>query len=59
VRPGADLAAVRAAWIRQVREHHPDRHGGDPERQRRGSDRVKDLNRAYREIRRRISRGGS
>jgi len=57
VGPGADLEAVRSAWRRLVREHHPDLFAGDPERQRRGNERVKDFNRAYREIRRRVLGG--
>jgi len=58
VRLGADLDEVHAAWRRLVREHHPDLFGGDPERQRRGGERLKDLNRAYLEIRRRVLGGG-
>lgn len=29
VDPGADRAAIRAAYLRLMREHHPDRHPGD------------------------------
>jgi DnaJ-domain-containing protein 1 len=61
VAQGADLRQVRRAWIRLVRRHHPDCCGADPERQRIGTERMKNLNRAYEEIRRRlqISRGES
>jgi DnaJ-domain-containing protein 1 len=48
---GADLRTVRRAWLRLVRRHHPDLCGGDAERQRLGTERVKQLNRAYEEIR--------
>jgi DnaJ-like protein len=58
VHPGADLEAIRSAWRRLVREHHPDLHGADIERQSQGNERVKDLNLAYREIKRRLLRGG-
>lgn len=53
---GADIEAVRSAWRRLVREHHPDRHAGHPELQQRGSERVKEINRAYEEIKRRLGR---
>jgi len=56
VPPGADLEAVRSAWRRLVREHHPDLHAGHPDLQRRGSERVKEINGAYEEIKRRLAR---
>ena len=42
--PGADPAAVEQAYRRLIKQHHPDREGGD-------STRAAELNRAYREIR--------
>jgi DnaJ-domain-containing protein 1 len=53
----AGFEAVRSAWRRLVREHHPDLYTGHPDLQRQGSERVKELNRAYEEIKRRLARG--
>jgi curved DNA-binding protein CbpA len=42
--PGADASAVEQAYKRLIKEHHPDREGGD-------ADRAAEINRAYRELR--------
>jgi hypothetical protein len=42
--PGADSAAIEQAYKRLIKEHHPDREGGN-------SERAAEINRAYREIR--------
>lgn len=42
--PGADRAAVEAAYKRLIKRYHPDRDGGD-------SDRAAEINRAYFELR--------
>ena len=42
--PGADGAAIERAYKKLIKEHHPDRSGGD-------SVRAQELNRAYRELR--------
>lgn len=42
--PGADAAAVEGAYKRLIKQHHPDREGGD-------SARAAEINRAYRELR--------
>ena len=42
--PGADTAAVETAYRRLIKQHHPDREGGD-------SSRAAEIIRAYREIR--------
>jgi DnaJ-like protein len=42
--PGADRAAIEAAYRRLIKLHHPDRSGGDAER-------AAEINRAYRELR--------
>ena len=42
--PGADAAAIEQAYKRLIKQHHPDRKGGD------GS-RAAEINRAYRELR--------
>jgi hypothetical protein len=44
VEPDADSAAIEAAYKRLIKEHHPDREGGDAKR-------AAEINRAYREIR--------
>jgi hypothetical protein len=46
--PGADPQAIERAYKRLIKEHHPDREGGDARR-------AAEINRAYRELR---SRGG-
>ena len=46
--PGADSAAIERAYKKLIKRHHPDRDGGD-------SARAAELNRAYRELRRRQS----
>jgi hypothetical protein len=42
--PGADPAAIEAAYKRLIKRYHPDREGGD-------SKRAAEINRAYRELR--------
>ena len=42
--PGADQAAIERAYKKLIKEHHPDREGGD-------SKRAAEINRAYRELR--------
>jgi len=41
--PGADAAAIEMAYKRLIKQHHPDREGGDGER-------AAQINRAYRDI---------
>jgi hypothetical protein len=42
--PGADSAAIEQAYKKLIKEHHPDREGGDARR-------AAEINRAYRELR--------
>ena len=42
--PGADAAAIEQAYKRLIKQHHPDREGGD-------SSRAAEINRAYHELR--------
>jgi len=42
--PGADSAAIEQAYKKLIKEHHPDREGGD-------GGRAAEINRAYRELR--------
>jgi hypothetical protein len=44
VEPDADSAEIEQAYRRLIKQHHPDREGGD-------SGRAADINRAYRELR--------
>ena len=53
---GSDLETVERAWKRLLRKYHPDRHATDPDRQRIANDLVKELNRAYAELKRRLER---
>lgn len=43
----ADAASLRRAYLRLAREHHPDRHAGDPRRQREAEDRMRDITAAW------------
>ena len=42
--PGADTAAIEQAYKRLIKQHHPDREGGDPGK-------AAEINRAYRDLR--------
>jgi hypothetical protein len=44
VEPGADSTTIEQAYKRLIKEHHPDREGGDARR-------AAEINRAYRELR--------
>ena len=46
LKPGADAAAVDQAYKRLIKQHHPDREGGDAQR-------AAEINRAYRELKNR------
>jgi hypothetical protein len=47
--PGADAAAIDQAYRRLIKQHHPDREGGDAKR-------AAEINRAYRELKKKRSR---
>lgn len=49
--PGADRAAVERAYRRLIKDHHPDREGGDAAR-------ASEITRAYRELREQRLQGG-
>ncbi len=51
---GSNLATVRTARKRLAKKYHPDLHGSDPERQRIATELVKELNRAFDKLRRRL-----
>lgn len=53
---GSDLETVERAWKRLLRRYHPDVHATDPERQEIANDLVKELNRAYRHLRRTLEK---
>lgn len=48
--PGAGFEEVRASYKRLLKQHHPDRHGSDPEAQRRATEVCARINDAYRII---------
>lgn len=51
VAPDADAAALRAAYIRLARDHHPDRHAAAPVSQRVDAERsMQAINAAWREL---------
>ncbi len=47
---GAPFADVKAAYKRLLKEHHPDRHGASPERQKQATETAARINDAYRRI---------
>jgi hypothetical protein len=47
----ASLEAIKAAWRRLAREHHPDVSGGDSAEERRANRRMAEINAAYHELR--------
>lgn len=51
LKPGADLVAIERAFRALIKEHHPDRPGGN-------STRAAQLNRAYRDLRERVKKRG-
>lgn len=53
---GSDLATVRDAWKRLMRQYHPDLHSGDPEKLRTATELVKGLNHAYEQLKRHLER---
>ncbi len=55
VEPGAPPTAVKAAWRRLARQHHPDLIGDDPEASRVATRKMAEINEAYAAI----SRGGA
>lgn len=57
VRFGAELDSVRSAYKALLRQYHPDRFGGDPEKQRLANDVTQRLNAAYRRIEAHCRRG--
>ncbi len=47
---GASFAEVKAAYKRLLKEHHPDKHGSSPERQKNATETSARINDAYRII---------
>ena len=48
--PGATFEKVRSAYKRLLKEHHPDRHGDSPEKQKKATETAARINDAYRVI---------
>ena len=53
---GSDLETVRKAWKRQMARYHPDKHQGDPQKAKVANELVQQLNQAYRELEKHLSR---
>lgn len=51
VSPGASATAIKAAWRRLAREHHPDVSGDDPAAARVATRRMAEINSAYEQLR--------
>lgn len=50
VSPSDPPEAIRAAYLRLVRQHHPDRYREDPVRYQQEENHMKDINAAYHQI---------
>lgn len=55
---GANTAAVRAAYKKLMRQHHPDRFAGDAEKAREATTTAARINAAYEHIRNHSARNG-
>ena len=51
LKPGASASAIKAAWRRLAREHHPDVSAGDPVAARVKTRRMAEINAAYAQLR--------
>ena len=51
LQPGASASAIKAAWRRLAREHHPDVVGNDPAAARAATKRMAEINAAYEQLR--------
>jgi curved DNA-binding protein CbpA len=58
LKPGASAGAIKAAWRRLAREHHPDVSGNDPAAARAATRRMAEINTAYEQLRDRARVGG-
>lgn len=58
LKPGASASAIKAAWRRLAREHHPDVSGRDPAAARAATRRMAEINSAYEQLRGSPLRGG-
>jgi DnaJ-domain-containing protein 1 len=47
---GADLEAVKKAYRKLMKQYHPDKFSGDPEKQKTATELTKGLNKAYQEL---------
>lgn len=54
----ADQATVKRSYRRLMRRYHPDRHSGDPERERLATELSQELTRAYDAVIENIKRSG-
>jgi DnaJ domain len=59
LQPGASASAVKAAWRRLAREHHPDVVGNDPAAARAATKRMVEINAAYEHLRDALKAGGA
>ena len=50
VRLGASRVEIKTAYRALMREHHPDRHAGDPAKQKTASDRAAQITTAYTDL---------
>lgn len=50
LKPGAPASAIKAAWRRLAREHHPDRSGSDTAAARAATKRMAEINAAYEQL---------
>jgi DnaJ-class molecular chaperone len=53
---GSDLAVVKSAWRKLVRENHPDRFPEDPDARAAAAERLRRINEAYHRLRDHLSK---
>jgi hypothetical protein len=58
LKPGASASAIKAAWRRLARQHHPDLSGSDPAAARAATRRMAEINAAYEQLREGARLGG-
>ena len=58
VEMGADQATIKRSYRRLMRKYHPDKHSGDPERERLATEICQELTRAYDTVMAHLARRG-
>lgn len=56
---GSDLATVRSAWKQMLQKYHPDLHSQDAQKRQIATELTQQLNRAYRELEKRLQQSSA